>query len=172
MHLNQALYNFSKRGQCSIVEHNIGLKYALLVTSNSHISTTLSHPLWKNVSDSKRYVLAVPMIIPFKVLKYFLVAKVIFFICLPVVTRSQTGKNVSLFRNLDPHNSRRFHKKKWWFVTGICLIWKLMEYTNDHSPDASKIHLRHFKHFKHFKRLTHFRINVFITEVEKWKKCI
>ena len=43
------------------VKHNIGLEYALLVASNSHISR-LSHPLWKNVNDSKNYVVAVPTI--------------------------------------------------------------------------------------------------------------
>ena len=43
------------------VKHNIGLEYALLVASNSHTSR-LSHPLWKNVNDSKSYVVAVPMI--------------------------------------------------------------------------------------------------------------
>ena len=29
-----------------------------------------------------------------------------------------------------------YFQEKCWFVAGICLIWKLMEYTNDHSPDA------------------------------------
>ena len=47
LHRNKALYNFRKRWQHSIVEHNIGLEYALLVVSNSHISTTLPNPLWK-----------------------------------------------------------------------------------------------------------------------------
>ena len=42
---NKALYNFCKRRQRSIVERNIGLEYTLLVASNSHISTILSHPL-------------------------------------------------------------------------------------------------------------------------------
>ena len=45
LHHNKALYNFRKRGQHSIVERNIGLESALLVVSNAHISTTLSHPL-------------------------------------------------------------------------------------------------------------------------------
>ena len=44
---NKALYNFRKTGQHSIVERDIGLEYALLVASNSHISTALSNPLWK-----------------------------------------------------------------------------------------------------------------------------
>ena len=60
-----SLYNFHKRGQRSIVERNIGLEYAMLVASNSHIST-LSCPLWK-----KSYILAVPVIMSFKVLKYW-----------------------------------------------------------------------------------------------------
>ena len=34
---NKALYNFHKRGQCLIVERDIGLEYALLVASNFHI---------------------------------------------------------------------------------------------------------------------------------------
>ena len=77
---NKALYNFCKRRQRSIVERNIGLEYTLLVASNSHISTILSHPLWKNVNDSKSYVLAVPMIMSFKVLKYFFSGKISFFL--------------------------------------------------------------------------------------------
>ena len=77
---NKALYNFCKRRQRSIVERNIGLEYTLLVALNSHISTILSHPLWKNVNDSKSYVLAVPMIMSFKVLKYFFSGKISFFL--------------------------------------------------------------------------------------------
>ena len=38
--------------------------------------------------------------------------------------------------NLDPHNSRCFSPEKCWLLAWICLIWKVMEYTNDHSPDA------------------------------------
>ena len=49
LYQNKALYNFRKRGRSSIVkrniEPNIGLEYTLLVASNAHISTTLSHPL-------------------------------------------------------------------------------------------------------------------------------
>ena len=83
------------------------------VASNSHISATLSHPLWKDVKDWKSYLLAVAMIMSFEVLKYFFSAQISFFsICLPVVTRSQTGKNdVFFFRNLDPHGTRFFHEQ-------------------------------------------------------------
>ena len=63
------------KGQRSIVkcniECNIGLEYTLLVTSNAHISTTWSHPLWKNVNDWKSYVPTVPMIMSFKVFEVF-----------------------------------------------------------------------------------------------------
>ena len=84
LHRNKALYNFRKKGQRSIVERIIGLEYALLEVSNSDISLTLSHPLWKNVSDSKSYVLAVPMFMSLKVLKYFFSGKSSFllFACL------------------------------------------------------------------------------------------
>ena len=44
LHRNKALHNFRKNGQRSIVERDIGLEYALLVASNSHIST-LFHSL-------------------------------------------------------------------------------------------------------------------------------
>ena len=47
------------------------------------------------------------------------------------------------FRNLNPHNSTSFKRKrvvitrkKCWFVAGVCLIWKLMKCTNVHSPDV------------------------------------
>ena len=60
LHQNKALYNFRKRRQCSIVkssiERNRGLKYTLLVASNAHISTTLSHPRWKNVNDWTKFM--------------------------------------------------------------------------------------------------------------------
>ena len=51
-------------------------------------------------------------------------------------------KLMFFFRNLDQHNKRLnrkmivFFQEQCCFVTGICLIWKLMEYRNDHSPDA------------------------------------
>ena len=45
LHRNKALYNFRKKGQRSVVKRDIGLEYALLVASNFHISTTLSHRL-------------------------------------------------------------------------------------------------------------------------------
>ena len=103
LHRNKALYNFLKRGQCSIVDRNIGLEYFLLVASNPHMSTILSHPLWLNVNNSTSYVLAVPMIMYFNVLKYFFSGKISFFsICLPVVTRSQTRKNVFFFQKSWP----------------------------------------------------------------------
>ena len=133
-----------QKGQRPIVKRNIGLEYALLVASNSHISTTLSHLLWKNINDSKSYVLAVPMIMSFKVLKYFFSGKISFLLLLACGNEiSNRNKMIYIyiffFRNLDLHNSRLFSQEKWWFVAGICLIWKLMEYTNDHSPDASII---------------------------------
>ena len=76
---NKTLYNFCKRQQRSKVQRNIGLQYTLLVASNSHISTTLSH-LLSNVNDSKGYALTVPMILPFKVLKHFFSGKISFFL--------------------------------------------------------------------------------------------
>ena len=137
------MYNFRKRGQRSIIERDIGLEYALLVASVSHVSTTLSHPLWKNVNDSKSYVLAVSMIMSFKVLKYFFSGKISFLLLLAcgneISNRNKMIYIFFFFRNLDLHSSRLFSQEKWWFVAGICLIWKLMEYTNDHSPDASII---------------------------------
>ena len=135
------LYNFRKRGQSSIVERDIGLEYPLLVASNFHISTTLSQPLWKNVNDSKSYILAVPMIMSFKVLKYFFSSKKSCFLFAWLWLQDlKPEKMFFFFRNLDQHNGRLFHKKNnvlW--PEGICLIWKLMEHTNDHKPDASII---------------------------------
>ena len=61
------------------------------------ISTTLSLPFRKNVNDSKSYVLAVPMVMSFKVLKCFSSDKNKFLsISLLVVTRSQT-KEIDVF---------------------------------------------------------------------------
>ena len=52
-------------------------------------------------------------------------------------------QNFFPLRNLDPHNSRCFSPEKCWLLAWIYLIWKVMEYTNDHSPDACII--PHFK---------------------------
>ena len=79
LYRNKALHNFCKRRQHLIVDRDIGLEYALLAASNSHISATLSHPLWKNVNYSKSYILAVPLTMFFKVLKYFFSSKMSFF---------------------------------------------------------------------------------------------
>ena len=102
LYQNKALYNFRKRGRSSIVkrniEPNIGLEYALLVASNAHISTTLSHPLWKSVNDWKSYVPAMPVIMSFKVLKYFSNEKINFFLF--------ACRKKFFFRNLDTRNSR------------------------------------------------------------------
>ena len=137
MHWNKALYNFRKRGQRSIVSNNMGLEYALLVASNYHMSATLSHPLWKNVNDSKCFILAVPISMSFKVLKYFSVAKRNFFYLLSCGNEIWNRKKLCFFS--WPTLQKAFFTKKWWFVAGIYLIWRLMEYTNDHSPDASII---------------------------------
>ena len=80
LHRKKAFYNSCKRRQRSIVEHNIGLEYTLLVASSFHILTALSHPLRKNANDSKSYVPPVPMIISFKVFKYFFSGKISFFL--------------------------------------------------------------------------------------------
>ena len=77
------VYNICKREQCSIVkrniERNVGLEYTLLAALNAHISTTSSHSLCKSV-NVKGYVPAVPMIMSFKVLKYFCKSKTSFFL--------------------------------------------------------------------------------------------
>ena len=129
-----------------------------LVVSNSHvyfkniISTTLKKCEWlkKLCID-----LTVQMIMSFKVLKYFLLAKEVFSICLRVLTRSQTGKNVFFFRNLGPHNSRLFSQEKGWFMAGICLIYKWSYFTCIHN--------------------SHILEYIFLTEVTanfQWKNCI
>ena len=54
----------------------------LLVASNTHILTPLFCALWKIVNDSKSFVPAVPMIMSFKVLKYFFSGEISFFLFL------------------------------------------------------------------------------------------
>ena len=53
-----------------------------LVASDTHILTPLFCPLWKIISDSKNVVPAVPMIMSFKVLKYFFSGEISFFLFL------------------------------------------------------------------------------------------
>ena len=35
--------------------------------------------------------------------------------------------------------------ERYWFVAGICLIWKLKKYTSDHRPNASTICTFYYK---------------------------
>ena len=111
LHRNKALFNFRKRGQRSIVQRNVGLEYAQLVASNSHISTTLSHTLWKNVNDSKSYVLAVPVIMSFKVVKYFCSGKIVFFYLLACGNKISNRKKC-LFSEILAHTTAGFFHKK------------------------------------------------------------
>ena len=84
-----------------------------LVASNIHISTTLSDPLWKNINYSKSYVLAVPIVISFKVLNCFSINKNKFLsISLPVITRSQTKKLIFFFSEILTHTTVDFFHKK------------------------------------------------------------
>ena len=103
------MYNFRKRGQRSIIERDIGLEYALLVASVSHVSTTLSHPLWKNVNDSKSYVLAVSMIMSFKVLKSFFSGKMSFFYLLACGNKIS---NQNFFSEILTNTTVDFFRKK------------------------------------------------------------
>ena len=54
-----------------------------LAASDTHILTPLFWPLSKIIKVSKRFVPTVPMILSFKVLKYFLVVKPVSFYLLP-----------------------------------------------------------------------------------------
>ena len=51
-----------------------------LIASNTHISAPLFCPLWTIVNDLNSYVSAVPIIMLFKVLKYFASGKISFFL--------------------------------------------------------------------------------------------
>ena len=112
-----------------IVERNRGLEYALLVASNSHISTILSHPLWKNVNESKKLCTGSANYHVFQSFEVFFSGKISFFLITCMWRQDLKLKKRSLL----------FSKEKWWLAAGICLIWKLMEYKNDNSPDVSII---------------------------------
>ena len=126
---NKVLQNFRKREQRLIVERNKGLDYALLVASNSHILTILSHPLWKNVNESKKLCTGSANYHVFQSFEVFFSDKISFFLITCVWRQDLKLKKRSLL----------FSKEKWWLAAGICLIWKLMEYKNDNSPDVSII---------------------------------
>ena len=58
-----------------------------------------------------------------------------------MVWRFQTGKKNFFFENCNWETVNLIEtglllQEKCWFVAGICLIWKLMGYTNDHRMDA------------------------------------
>ena len=85
-----------------------------LVAWNAHILTPLFPPLWKIVNDSKGFVPAVQMTMSFKVLKYFYINKISFFLfCWLVVTRSRARKKFFFFRNLNlsTYTTVRLNKK-------------------------------------------------------------
>ena len=96
---NKVLYNFRN------MECNIGLEYTLPVASNVHISTTLSHSLWKNVNDWTIYVPVVPIIMPLKVLKHLCSGKISFYLL--------AGKNLVVFSILT-------HTTVGFFLPGKC----------------------------------------------------
>ena len=78
---------------------------------------------------------------PFKVLKYFSSDKIFLFASLRQRDLIQE-KLMFFFLEIVTHTTAGLVEKwllspeKNWFVAGICLIWKLMEYTNNNSPDA------------------------------------
>ena len=110
---NKALYNFCKRGQRSIVEQNIGLEHALLMALNSNILTTLSQPLRKNVNDPKSYVVAMRMIMFFKILKCSFSGKIRFFYLLAWGNEiPQTRKNDVFFSEILTHITLDFFHTK------------------------------------------------------------
>ena len=134
-HLQKYSYNWNMiLNYCSIYNINIRGNFIWKYpSSNFHISARLSHLLWKKkqcTSSTNDYVL--------QSFEAFLINKISFFYFIPCSSKISQHKKYFL-RNLDPHNSRLFLKENWWFVAGICLIWKLTECTNDHSPDASII---------------------------------
>ena len=94
--------------KCSYFEHAI-------------ISTTLKKCKWL-----KNYVLAVLMIMSSKFWSIFLV---VFLVCCNEIS---SWKNCCCFRKswhtVCLINKGLLFSKKWWFVTVICLIWKLMEH--------------------------------------------
>ena len=100
-----------------------------LVTSNTLILTPFFRPIWKVVNDSKSYVLRVPLIMSFKVLKYFLVAKQVSFYLLAY------GKEIANRKNWFPPPPEIVTRatvslmekglllpEKCWFVAGSWLI--------------------------------------------------
>ena len=64
------------------------------------------------------------------------------------VIRFQTGKNGNIFfEDLESSATVSLSVKgslfpvKFWFVAGICLIWKLKEYARDHKPNALAVRM-------------------------------
>ena len=105
-HLQKYFYNWNMiLNYCSIYKINIRGNFIWKYpSSNFHISTRLSH------FEKKSNVLAVPMIMSFKVLKHFFSHKVSFSIWFPVATRSQTRKNI--FSEILTHTTVGFFQKK------------------------------------------------------------
>ena len=89
---------------------------------------------------TQKFVSAVAMIMSFKVLKYFSSGKISFFPLASLEISNQ--KNWSFLSEILTHTTEGLIEKEMlfpgfiWFVTGICLIWKLMEYKNVYSLDA------------------------------------
>ena len=136
LHQNKGLKKFLKRGPAFDGQTQYWTQYRSRIHPAGSIKcpyfNSITQPLWKDVNDWKNDVPVVPMIMSFKVWKYFSNGKISFFLFLC------WNFFFFFFRNLDPHSSRCF-SEKCWFLVWICLIWKLMEYTNDDSADASII---------------------------------
>ena len=104
---------------------------------------TILSPTLKKINDS------VPMVISFKVFKYFCNGKISFY---QYASLSQQDlKPEKLIFPLQRSWERSFPEvmtvgwiekrvvispQKCWFVARICIFQKLMEFANDHSPDV------------------------------------
>ena len=89
---------------------------------------------------------AVPMIMTFKVLKYFSSSRISFYLLFCgneisnrkngcYISETLTHTTVGLLKEKGQKKGC-IPRKNIGFLGGISLIWKLMEYVNYHSPDA------------------------------------
>ena len=118
LHRNKALYSFRKRGQRSTVERNLGLEYVLLVTSNSHISTTLHiSPTLKKRNWLKKLCTGSTNGHVLRSSEVIFSGKISFFYFLACGSEISNRRKCVFFRSLDPHKSRLFHKKNCFTIT-------------------------------------------------------
>ena len=127
-HLQKYFYNWNITlnycftSKINIIGNFIYLEMSL-IASNTHIATPLFHPLWKIVNNSKSYGPAVPVIMSFKVLKYFSSDKISFFFFASLWQQDLRLEKLMFFSEISTHTTIRLNRKRVVILRKNVVLW-------------------------------------------------